>query len=60
MVVVSVSLAAWLGVVWWQDKRTQRIYDARPDPEVKLDGEKQTAETVEEKGFEKDEKPKSG
>ena len=26
MVVVSVCLAAWIGIVWWQDRRTMLRY----------------------------------
>lgn len=37
MIVVSVALAFWVCVVWWQDKRTERMAAAQPDAEAKLD-----------------------
>ncbi len=39
MVVVSVSLALWICVVWWQDKRTAK------DPMVSQYLEEKTAES---------------
>ncbi|TPX13698.1 uncharacterized protein E0L32_005901 [Thyridium curvatum] len=39
MVVVVVSLALWIGVVWWQDKRTANVHVPQPELESKLDGE---------------------
>lgn len=29
MVVVSASLAGWIGIVWWQDRRTGHLEIAR-------------------------------
>lgn len=37
MIVVSVALIMWICVVWWQDKRTERMAAAQPDAEAKLD-----------------------
>lgn len=39
MVVVAVSLALWIGVVWWQDKRTANVHVPQLELENKLDGE---------------------
>lgn len=37
MVVVSVSLAGWICVVWWQDVRTMREHTAQLDRESNLE-----------------------
>ena len=37
MVVVSVSLAGWIGVVWWQDVKTMRLDTAQLDPEFNIE-----------------------
>ena len=37
MVVVSVVLAMWIGVVWWQDKRTQQMQLELTNVELKLE-----------------------
>lgn len=37
MIVVSVALILWICVVWWQDKRTEKMAAAQPDAESKLD-----------------------
>lgn len=37
MVVVSVSLAAWIGVVWWQDRRTARMFSEHPVLDSKME-----------------------
>jgi hypothetical protein len=37
MIVVSVALAFWVCVVWWQDKRTERMVAVQYDAEAKLD-----------------------
>lgn len=41
MVVVSVSLAVWICVVWWQDKRTTHIQlviaDTKVDEEMDIE-----------------------
>lgn len=42
MVVVSVCLAAWVGIVWWQDKRTAHIHvldnvtDSKLEEEIEM------------------------
>lgn len=41
MVVVSVALAAWICVVWWQDKRTAHLSPVAPLTDKKEDEEKQ-------------------
>ena len=47
MIVVSVALAAWIGVVWWQDNRLEKKFG---------DGmvERDEAEQVQEKFHEKE------
>lgn len=37
MVVVSVSLAGWIGLVWWQDRRTAHIQVIHQRPGEKLE-----------------------
>ncbi|RSM09142.1 hypothetical protein CEP52_004237 [Fusarium oligoseptatum] len=37
MVVVSVSLAAWICVVWWQDRRTARMFSEHPVLDSKME-----------------------
>jgi hypothetical protein len=38
MVWISVLLIAWIGIVWWQDKRTLTIIEAqRADAEEKVE-----------------------
>ena len=37
MVVVSVCLALWIGIVWWQDKRTLARYGPQRSCEEKLE-----------------------
>lgn len=39
MVVVAVALAAWICVIWWQDARTSKRFEAQQDldREVKLE-----------------------
>ncbi|KAM0554920.1 hypothetical protein ACHAPJ_006656 [Fusarium lateritium] len=37
MVVVSVCLAGWICVVWWQDKRTSRIHSDHPVLDAKVE-----------------------
>lgn len=37
MVVVSVLLAAWIGVVWWQDRRTQVPEITQGELETKIE-----------------------
>lgn len=41
MIVVSVALILWICVVWWQDKRTERMAAAQPDAEAKLEDDAQ-------------------
>jgi len=37
MIVVSLALAFWVCVVWWQDKRTEKMVAVQYDAEAKLD-----------------------
>ncbi|KAJ5605762.1 pantothenate transporter liz1 [Penicillium lagena] len=46
MVVVSVSLAGWICVVWWQDVRTMRQHDAQTDRELNLEEAKRSHEQL--------------
>lgn len=45
MIVVAVSLAVWIGVVWWQDNRTLQIQFVHQDTKV---SEEKDIHTIEE------------
>jgi ACS family pantothenate transporter-like MFS transporter len=38
MVCIAVLLIIWIGIVWWQDKRTQRIYGSRDKSAAEIKG----------------------
>ncbi|KAL1960884.1 hypothetical protein VTO42DRAFT_5867 [Malbranchea cinnamomea] len=46
MVIVSVTLAVWIGIVWWQDKRTLQQAQTQRDLEAKLAEEVEMHEHV--------------
>ena len=52
MIVICVLLALWIGIVWWQDKRTLKIYGAQQNlgsRDLKIDEETEVVSPPEHK-----------